>query len=211
MDSSGDAVYISTPNRSSNLKILRNFSRGAGAFSTVDVVQRNTFSDIIVDKISGDVFSVSDSPAYLIRRSSDGGASFGAQTAPPGQAFYSDWTGSNGFIYATGTNGDNNIDVIPVSAPGTSTQVTGLPTDIGPSQERSIDSDALGNAYVVTRRNTGDVQLDRMLFGATSILAADARTIGPGTFPAVAALPSNSGALVAYTNGTSVYVAVVVY
>lgn len=211
LDSNGDAVYLSTPLGSGSLKILRNLSRGTGAFSTVDLVQRNAFSDIIVDKISGDVFSVSDSPAYLIRRSSDGGASFGEQTAPPGQAFFSDWTGSNGLIYATGTNGDNNIDVIPVSAPGTSTQVAGLPTDIGATQNRSIDSDALGNAYVVTRRNTGDVQLDRMLFGATSILAADARTIGPGSFPTVAALPSNKGALVAYTNGTSVYGAVVVY
>jgi cysteine-rich repeat protein len=140
-----------------------------------DLSQSNAYHEMIVDKISGDLFAVSDSPAFHIRRGSDAGASFG------------------------------------VSAPGTSSQVVGLPTDIGAGPLRSIDADALGNAYVATQRNTGNVQLDRMLFGATSIVAADARTVGAGTYPAVAALPSNTGALVAYTSGTSVYGAVVVY
>jgi cysteine-rich repeat protein len=212
LDSNGDALYISISGVGGVLRIFRNFSRGTGAFSVVELSQSNAFHDIIVDKISGDVFSVSDTPAFHIRRSSDGGASFGAESAPPGQAYISDWTGSNGFLYVVGSFGDDNVDVIPVSAPGTSTQVPGLPTDTGASADRSIDSDALGNGYVVTRRgSTGNIQLDRMLFSAPSVLAADARTIGPGTAPVVAALPSNSGALVAYTNGTSVYGAVVVY
>lgn len=40
---------------------------------------------------------------------------------------------------------------------------------------------------------------------------SDAPTVGPGATPAVAALPSNGGALVAYTNGTSIYASVMVY
>ncbi|KFE67308.1 tandem-95 repeat protein [Hyalangium minutum] len=211
MDSLGDALYMSFSMNSTNLRILRNSARGEGSFIVTDVAQANSFHELIVDKISGDVFSVSDNPAFHIRRSSDAGATFGAESAPPGQAFFSDWTGSNSFLYTTGTNGDDNIDVIPVSAPGTSTQVHGLPTDVGPGPLRSIDADALGNAYVVTQRNTGNIQLDRMLFGASSVAQADARTLGAGSAPAVAALPSNTGALVAYTNGTSVYGAVVVY
>ncbi|MBM7113514.1 tandem-95 repeat protein [Archangium primigenium] len=211
LDSLGDAIYISAKVNGTTLRVLRNFSRGEDAFESTDVTQNSAFHDLVVDKISADVFSVSDSPAFRIRRSSDMGISFGPESTPPGQAFYSDWTGSNGFLYAVGTNGDDNVDVIPVSAPGTSTQVTGLPTDVGATSNRAIDADALGNAYVVTGRNTGDVQLDRMRVGATSISAADARSIGAGTFPAVAALPSNSGAFVAYTNGTSVYGAVVAY
>ncbi|SET88596.1 tandem-95 repeat protein [Stigmatella erecta] len=212
MDSLGDAIYISVSTGAAGLRILRNSSRGTGDFIATDLAQSNSFHDLIVDKISGDVFSVSDNPAFHIRRSSDGGSSFGAESAPPGQAFFSDWTGSNGFLYAIGTFGDDNVDVIPVSAPGTSRQVTGLPTNVGPGPFRSIDSDALGNGYVVTQLDSGAVQLDRMLVGATSIAATDARPIGTsGTYPAVAALPSNTGALVSYTSGTSVYGAVAVY
>ncbi|NVJ10063.1 tandem-95 repeat protein [Myxococcus sp. AM001] len=212
LDSRGDALYISV-SRGSNagVRVLRNFERGANDFSVTDVDQRNAYFDVLVDKVSGDVFSVSDDPSFRISRSSDQGTSFGPLSSPPGQAFFSDWTGSNGFIYVTGSFGDDNVDVIPMSAPGTSTQVPGLPTDVGPGPLRTIDADALGNGYIATQRGTGDIQLDRMLVGATMILAADARTVGPGAVPAVAALPSNGGALVAYTNGTSVYASVVVY
>ncbi|MCP3100454.1 Ig-like domain-containing protein [Myxococcus sp. K15C18031901] len=211
LDSRGDALYIAVSRGSAGMRVLRNFARGANDFSATDVDQTNVYFDVLVDKISGDVFSVSDDPSFRIRRSSDQGTIFGPQSSPPGQAFYSDWTGSNGFIYVTGTFGDDNVDVIPMSAPGTSIQVPGLPTDVGPAPLRTIDADALGNGYIATQRGTGDIQLDRMLVGATLILAADARTVGPGSTPAVAALPSNGGALVAYTNGTSVYASVVVY
>ncbi|MCY1018182.1 myxococcus cysteine-rich repeat containing protein [Pyxidicoccus sp. MSG2] len=211
LDSMGDALYISGTRGSVGVRVLRNFARGAGDFSGTDSDQSNIYHDVIVDKISGDIFSVSDDPSFRIRRSSDQATSFGPLSSPPGQAFYSDWTGSNGFIYVTGTFGDNNVDVIPVSAPGTSTQVTGLPTNIGPGPFRSIDADAIGNAYVASQLTTGAVQLDRMLVGAATISAADARTVAQGAAPAVAALPSNGGALVAYTSGTSIYASVVVY
>ncbi|MBE4751653.1 tandem-95 repeat protein [Corallococcus sp. ZKHCc1 1396] len=211
LDSRGDALYISVSRGGAGVRVLRNFARGANDFSATDVDQNNAFFDVLVDKISGEVFSVSDDPSFRIRRSSDQGTSFGPLSSPPGQAFFSDWTGSNGFIYVTGSNGDNNVDVIPMSATGTSTQVPGLPTDVGPGPLRTIDADALGNGYIATQRGTGDIQLDRMLVGAAMILATDVRTVGPGAAPAVAALPSNGGALVAYTNGTSVYASVVVY
>ncbi|MFY1826098.1 Ig-like domain-containing protein [Myxococcus fulvus] len=211
LDSSGDALYIAVSRGGTGVRVLRSLARGAGDFSVTDVDQNNAYFDVLVDKISGDVFSVSDDPSFRIRRSSDQGTTFGPQSSPPGQAFFSDWTGSNGFIYVTGTFGDDNVDVIPVSAPGTSTQVTGLPNDTPPGPVRSIDADALGNGYIASQRGTGNIQLDRMRVGATVIQPTDARTIGPGTVPAVAALPSNGGALVAYTNGTSVYGSVVVY
>ncbi|ATB50259.1 Ig-like domain-containing protein [Corallococcus macrosporus] len=211
LDSTGDALYIAVSRGASGVRVLQNFERGANDFSVTDVDQNNAFFDVIVDKISGDVFSVSDDPSFRIRRSSDQGATFGPQSSPPGQAFFSDWTGSNGFIYVTGAFGDDNVDVIPMSSPGTSTQVTGLPTDVGSGSLRSIDADALGNGYIASQRGTGNIQLDRMRVGAPLILTEDARTIGPGTVAAVAALPSNGGALVAYTNGTGVYASVVVY
>jgi hypothetical protein len=165
------------------------------------------FHDVILDKVSGNVLSVSDTPAFHVRISSDQGVTFGAESQPPGQAFVSDWIGSNGFLYVVGLNG-TDVDVIPVASPGTSTQVNGLPNTFG---ARAIDADALGNAYVITQLDSGNVQLDRMRLGATAIDAADVRPIGVGTVPAVVGLPSNSGALIAYTDGTTVYGAVVVY
>ena len=211
IDSFGDSVYVVVATSSTNLRLLANYARGQGTFSVTDVAQANIFHDVIVDKVSGDVITGSDNPAFRIRRSSDQGLTFGAEATPPGQAFFSDWAGSNGYIYVSGTNGDNNIDRIPMSSPGTSTQVSGLPSNVGAASVRAIDADAVGNAYVVSQLTSGNVQLDRMVFGASSILASDARTIASGTAPAVAALPSNTGALVAYTSGTVVYGAVVVY
>lgn len=211
VDSFGDAVYVLVSANSSTLALMRNFSRGVGTFDSLTIAQSNVFHEVVVDRISGNIIAGSDNPAFRVRISSDQGSTFGAESNPPGGAYFSDWAGSNGYLYVTGTNGDNNIDVIPLSSPGTSTQVVGLPTNISAASVRSIDADALGNAYVVSQLTTGNVQLDRMLVAATSILATDARTIATGTFPTVAALPSNNGALVAYTSGTSVYGSVVVY
>ena len=210
IDSYEDSLYVLVRS-GTGLLLLANYTRGVGTFVTRDIAQTNTFHEVIVDQVSGDVIATSDNPAFRIRISSDQGNTFGAEYTPPGSAFYSDWAGSNGYIYATGTNGDNNIDRIPMSSPGTSTQVTGLPSNVAAASVRAIDADAVGNAYVVTQLNTGSIQLDRMVFAASTVSAADARTIASGTAPAVAALPSNNGALVAYTSGTVVYGAVVVY
>ncbi len=211
IDASGDAVYIATSNASGNLRVLRNYVKGMGEFLTTDVAVANFYHDVFVDKISGDIVLATDDPSFRLRISSDQGATFGPESNPPGQAFYSDWTGSNGFLYVVGTFGDNNIDRIPLSNPSTSEQVTGLPANTGQGPFRAIDSDPIGNAYVVSQLDTGSVQLDRMLFGAATINPADARPIAAGTFPGVVALPSNNGALVTYTNGTSVYGTVIVY
>ncbi|ACY14630.1 Ig-like domain-containing protein [Haliangium ochraceum] len=209
LDSVEDSVYVSVVPVSGQIAVLRNTSSGEGAFESTIIAQTAAFFDIVVDKISGAVISGSDDPTYRVRVSNDGGQTFGPESVPPGSAFFSDWVGSNGFLYVTGS-GDDNIDVIPLDAPGTSTQVAGLPLIPGPAPVRAIDADALGNAYVVTQLAAG-VQLDRMLVGATAIDAGDARSYDVGTAPAVGALPSNNGALVVYTDGTSVYGAIEVY
>jgi len=206
LDSFEESVFISV-SIAGGLRVLRNANGGQGGFEATDLVQANVFHDVIVDKVSGNVLSVSDTPAFHVRISSDQGVTFGAESQPPGQAFNSDWIGSNGFLYVVGIAG-TDVDVIPVASPGTSTQVNGLPNTFG---GRAIDADALGNAYVITQLNDGNVQLDRMRLGATAIDAADVRPIGAGTVPAVVGLPSNTGALIAYTSGTTVYGAVVVY
>lgn len=206
LDSFEESVFISVP-IAGGLRILRNANGGQGSFESTDLAQANVFHDVILDKVSGNVVSVSDTPAFHVRISSDQGVTFGAESQPPGEAFVSDWIGSNGFLYVVGLGG-TDVDVIPVASPGTSTQVNGLPDTFG---GRAIDADALGNAYVITQLDNGNVQLDRMRLGATAIDPADVRPIGAGTVPAVVGLPSNNGALIAYTSGTTVYGAVVVY
>lgn len=209
IDSIGNDVYIAT-RVSTGPRIFSNYTLGEGTFTSIDLVQTTAFVDLLVDRISGNVMSVTDNPSMFIRVSSDRGATFGAQSNPPGQAFFSDWAGSNGFIYASGSALNDALYVIPVSAPGTSTSVTGVPA--GVPQGRAIDADALGNVYMASQLATGGIQLDHLLLNTTMLVPADVRALSAtGSNPAVAALPNNSGALVAYTNGTSVYGSVVVY
>jgi hypothetical protein len=210
LDSIDDEVYISVSSGGA-LEILRNGTAGAGAFTTTSVTQSNVFHDIIIDKISGDVFSVSDDPSLHVRRSTDDAATFGAESTPAGTDFFSDWAGGNGFLYVVGTGGDSNdIEVIAMDDPTSSIEVLSLPS-VNTSNSRAIDADALGNAYVASQLDDGTIQLDRLVFGASSIDAADVRSFNSGTFPSVASLPSNNGALVVFTRGTDVLVAVEIY
>jgi len=212
IDSLGDDVFVMASGGTANLIVARNGQRGtAGTWSTTNVAQANTFHEVIVDKISGAVISASDNPAFRIRVSTDGGVTFGPEANPPGQAFFSDWAGSRGLLYATGTNGDTNIDIIPLSAPGTSTQVNGLPAN-NAGQFRAIDADPLGNAYVVSQLSAGGIQLDRMVYQSGAILPADVRLISAvGSAPGVAGLPNSAGALVVYRNGNDIFAAVEIY
>ncbi|MCB9628284.1 MAG: hypothetical protein H6725_12995 [Sandaracinaceae bacterium] len=212
IDSFGDAVYIAVSASSSAVNVYRNLTAGAGTFAVTAVPQANVFHDIMVDRISGALWLGSDNPAFRVRASTDQGATFGGESTPPGSAFFSDWAASNGFLYAVGTNGDTNVDVIPLSSPGSSMQAEGLPGATGAAPLRAIDADALGNAYVVSQLSSGVIQLDRLVSGASLVASTDARTIAmSGASPGVAALPSNNGAAVVFTSGTSVYAAVQVY
>jgi hypothetical protein len=209
LDSIDDEVYIAASNGQMN--IFRNGARGAGAFTQTVLTQSNVFHEVIVNKINGDVFSCSDDPSLHVRRSTDDAATFANETNPPGTDFFSDWAGGNGFLYVVGTGGDSDdIEVIPMENASTTTDIFALPT-INTSNARAIDADALGNAYVVSQLDGGQIQLDRLVFGAASIDAVDVRNFGSGTFPGVAALPSNDGAVVVFTVGSQVFVAVEVY
>ncbi|WP_437323492.1 EGF domain-containing protein [Sorangium sp. So ce381] len=212
IDSLGQRVYISVVPAAGQLQILRNDQGGdSGAWASTTIAQSSAFHEVIVDKISGAVISASDDPAFHIRTSTDGGVTFGPEANPPGQAFYSDWAGSNGLLYTTGTFGGTDIDIIPLSAPGTSTQVKGLPAN-GPDPLRAIDADPVGNAYVVSQLNDESIQLDRMVYPSGVISAADARLIAPaGAAPGVAGLPNSQGAIVVFRSRSDIYAAVEVY
>ncbi|XXT15897.1 EGF domain-containing protein [Sorangium sp. So ce429] len=212
IDSLGQDVYIAVVPTGGQLQIVRNDQGGdSGAWASTALAQLNAFHEIIVDKISGTVISASDTPQFRVRTSTDGGVTFAPEANPPGGAFFSDWAGSNGLLYTTGTAGGTDIDIIPLSAPGTSTQVNGLPANgFGPL--RAIDADPLGNAYVVSQLNDGSIQLDRMVYQSGAISAADARLIAAsGSAPGVAGLPNSQGAIVVFRSGSDIYAAVEAY
>ncbi|MCE9575637.1 MAG: tandem-95 repeat protein [Deltaproteobacteria bacterium] len=208
IDALGDSIYVAI-SAGGGVIVYRNPDLGAPAgWASVAVTQSNVFHDVLVDKISGAVVAASDDPSFHIRISTDGGATCAAEAAPPGLAYYSDWTASNGVLYAVGTSGGSNLaTVIPLSAPATSTTVSGLPV-VNASQTRAIDADPLGNAYVVSQLDSGVVQLDRIKVGASAVDAADVRTFGSGAYPGVAALPSSTGAVLVFGSGGQVWAAV---
>jgi hypothetical protein len=210
VDSFGDSVYVMVSSGGA-IQLLRNTHLGDGDFLVTDVPLANAFHDVLVDKLTGDIILATDTPAFHLSRSSDGGLSFSSEANPNGSAFFSDWAGSAGLIYAVGTSGgSNDIDVISVADLAVGTSVTGL-VEMSTSQARAIDADAFGNAYVASQQDDGTIQVDRMLVNSGEILAADVRNFGTGLMPGIAALPSNNGAIVVYTVGTDVFVTIEVY
>jgi cysteine-rich repeat protein len=209
IDSAEDNVFVSV-NHSGGLRVLRNFSRGIGSFDSVDVAQSSVFNDVILDKLTGWVLLPSDDPEFRIRTSSTLGVTFSAESNPAGSDYYTDWTGSGGYIYTSGVG--TSLFRIPVSSPGTISSVSGLPASN--NWMRAIDADALGNVYVGTQRSSdSSITLDRYISGAGSIDGADTRVIAAsGTNPQVVALPTNDGAVIAYNDGSGyIWVAVEVY
>jgi cysteine-rich repeat protein len=209
IDSAEDNVFVSV-NHSGGLRVLRNFSRGIGSFDAVDVAQSSVFNDVILDKLTGWVLLPSDDPEFRIRTSSNLGVTFSAESNPAGSDFYTDWTGSGGYIYTSGVG--TSLFRIPVSSPGTIDSVSGLPA--ANNWMRAIDADALGNVYVGTQRlSDGSITLDRYVSGAGSIDGADTRVIAvSGSNPQVVALPTNDGAVIAYNDSSGyIWVALEVY
>ncbi len=202
----GNQLWIGT-RADQGIRIFHNDNQGIGVFTSADSAQGTVFFDVMVDHATGQIVAASDTPSFHIRTSDDLGASFGPESSPPGQRFYSDWALANGQIYVVGTSGsDTGVTIIPAAAPFTSSEATGL-TSIFASQRRAIAADVAGNAYVVSQMNDNNVQLDVLDFGApfTHLSAV----IGPGNSPGVAALPTSDGALVIYSSGGKVLITIV--
>lgn len=211
MDAHQGTLYIAV-SAPGSLRVLTGRDGVDGPFGITDVIQENAFHDIVVDKITGLVLLVSETPLFHVRVSTDGGVTFGPEYNPPGMAVVSDWAGSNGVLLGVGTvAGGNVVHVISAHLPGFSTTVGNLPEMMMNPGGRAIDADANGNAYVVSALDDGSIQLDRLVYNASAVDADDARLLGTGGSPAIVALPSNNGALVAYEHMGAIYAAVVAY
>lgn len=192
------------------ISVARNHNRGTGAFDITPVAMVANFLDLVFDVRLGTLAVCSDTPAFHVRTSSDGGVSFAPEVNPPGSEFYSDWSIGNGTIFVSGTN-DNSalLYLIPSNAPSTSTFVAGLPV-VSVRQTRSVAADDLGNAFVASQLNGGGVQLDRLATGAAAFDAP--RLIDPaGGSPVAGPLPGGAGAAVVYTKGTEVWATIQAY
>ena len=208
-----DDLYIGFRS-ATGITVARNHQQGAGTFDVTDVAMSVSFFDLVFDVRLGTLVVSSDSPTFHVRVSSDAGVTFGSEVNPPGSEFFSDWTIGNGTIFVAGTKlvtPDNSVNLykIPSNAPGTSTFVAGLPS-VSASQTRSIAADDVGNVFVASQLNSGGVQLDRLAADSTTFDAP--RLIDPaGSSPIPAPLPGGSGAAIAYTVGTAVWVTVQAY
>ncbi len=213
LQSFNDNVYVGF-STSGGVTVARNISRGSGVFDLTPVAMSIAFFDLVYDIALGTLAVVADTPTFHVRVSNDGGVTFASEVNPPGQQYYSDWTIGNGVIFVSGTNlgsqGDSDsVYRIPSNAPTTSTRVVGLPT-MTTAQARTVAADAAGNLFAGSQLDSGGIQLDRLPAGSSTydtprVLAAS------GTSPVVCGLPGNTGAVVVYTVGTSVYATVQAY
>jgi cysteine-rich repeat protein len=198
----------------SGVLVYRNGARGVGAFDVTDVAISQAYFDVLHDDATGDVIVASDDPGLHLRRSTDGGVTFGAEANPAGTAYFSDWTVGNGLVYAMGVSlGDGSgaiLKRIDVADLGTSAQIGGFP-DTNTSNQRSLAADPSGNAYVITTLDTSEVRLDRLLEGAGAPDGARTLVATGGSYPGIVGLPTSTGAAILYTEGTQVRVTIQVY
>ena len=208
----GDDVYVLAKSwaASTPLHLFRNHTGGTGAFSMTSVVMDTSYFDVLIDPANDDVWLAANYPGSLrLRRSTDGGATFGTQFIPPGAMAYGDWVIGGGNIMTAGY-GSTIVLRVPTSAPTTSNSAGGLPY-LPDSKMRSLSATPAGDAVIVSRVNSGAIQLDRLLHGAASVAAPPRTVAAAGTSPGVAILPGGIGAVVVYSVGTTTYATVQVY
>lgn len=212
IDSLDDEVYISVHSTSGGVDVYRNAANGAaGSWASVALAQSSAYGDVIIDKVTRHVISSTDTPDFHVRISSDGGATFAAETNPPGQAFYSDWAGSNNRLYVGGTDTPQSLWVINLTN-STTVERTNLPIST-PSLTRAIDSNARGDAFIASRLSSGAIQLDRYVLANDAISSADSRTVvaSGANWPAIAANACGRSVAYMYTSGTQVFAGTITY
>ena len=212
LDVFGDNVYVGA-RVNGDIHVLRNGARGTGAFLVTPVTQSAVFGEVVVDERNGDIWTVSDTPDYHLRRSTDGGVTFApvinVVASPTVQAFYSDWTIARGNIYVAGSSPDT-MNVLPTATPATAGVVSGL-TNTVTSQDRAISADrATGNVYIAGQASGNAISLQRVLEGVTTVGSTRTIVASGASFPGVVAGPNNS-AIVVYTVGTQVFATVQTY
>ena len=142
----GESLYVAR--KDVDVRVFANHTGGEGAFTFVDVPMASTFGDILADPTTGDVFAVSDTPEFHIRRSSDGGLTFDAEVNPPGAYHYSDWALADSTIVVAGQ--EDTFARIPLSDLTTSV-VTPVNASAAIPQSRCIaasDNGAIFTAQV---------------------------------------------------------------
>jgi hypothetical protein len=202
---SGTYLYVAV---GGSYTLYTSAALGIGAFTTTTPGFGPVFGDVAVDSATGNVWALWDTGTGTSSVSVNHGASFAAPTTYPSMGSeYSDWVIGGGYIFEssypfspTGTGVE--VSVVSLAAPTVSSPVTGVQTT-GAIEQEAISADTLGNAYVV--QGTGTAVSVQQIFAKT-LSAGAAVPIGNGTYPGVVAAPG--GAVVIYTNGTSVYVKV---
>ena len=195
----GTYVYVAAGGSGVPISVYASATLGA-PFTTATVALDAAFGDVAVDSATGNVWALGDTGEGNAALSTSHGMLFAtAIQYPKLVAELSDWTLGGGYIFEVATEGAN---VISLAASTTSSPVTGLFAG-GQPQQQAISADAHGNAYVV--QGLGTTMSLQQVFAST-LTAGPNVALGNGTYPTVVAAPGS--AVVAYTQGTAVYVVV---
>ncbi len=208
-----DTVYVVVKSWAAGtpLHLWRNTAAGVGTFALTEVAMPVSYYDVLIDPMNDNVWLTANYPGSLqLRRSTNGGVTFGAISVPPGAVPYGDWTIGGGNILTAGY-GDTTVVRVPTGAPTTSNTAGGLPY-LPDTKMRAISANASGDSYIVSRLSNGNIQLNRLLHGAATVASDDTRVLAAGgRSPGVVALPDAAGAAVVYQVGNAVYATVQVY
>lgn len=180
----GDSVCVAAEIGSS-IRVWRNTARGSGTFDSVDVPMNPVYGEMILDPATGDVWAVGDDPNLHLRKSVDGGATFGGESNPTGQYHYSEWAIGDATVFVTGAD-ENTFTRIPTSNPGMSTLVTANLPAAGPRGR--VIAAAPDNSIYIATQPVGGGALEVLRFAPGASISTS-RALGTGTGPSLVVGP----------------------
>jgi cysteine-rich repeat protein len=200
----GGGVFIGEVSASGVLQVHRSLDETLQAFAPAASVLV-TEGDVLFDPQNpNELWAVGTAPGFQLMASTDGGRTFPQfADTPPGAQTGSDWAIGVGLIAVTGDS--DQVSVIPVSAPDTSTTVTKLRQAV--AGERTLVVDTSGAVIVAQTSDAGGVEVVRLAPGGT-IFDASVRVDVAGNHPGIAVVYGGLVAVI-YTAGGSVSVAIV--
>ncbi len=199
-----DVIVGYTENPGGGLRISRSTSPDLSTFSAV-ITPAVSSPDVLVDlSAPADVWAVGVTSGFHVLESNNGGVSFpGAPAMPAGAQTLADWAIGGDRIVVTG--GADQVHVIPVASPGTSSTVLGLPA--ANAGQRAITADPTGAAIVAQGNPAGALQVIRLGPGAT-MFDPPVNVDVDGSAPGIAAVPSGLVAVI-YVSSAQIRVAIV--
>ena len=183
--------------------VLRSVDGGA-TFSTTALPASWIYSDVQIDPRTGDVYALVDNPSVSFYRSTDQGASFGAEVATGTSIFYSvsalTSTSSQTLLYAAGSGTNFERFLLPAGT-GSTTTVLAAGTDRG----RSVAADTNGTV-VIGLSDTGTLKFQ--VSADFGVSFSDPITLATGDRSIASINPVTGDLLLLYESSNQVFLTV---